>query len=308
MSEDVGDLLKSIGLENLEYRELASKSRAQRARERLAPLTLPPPPEEADPAARRPGAMLTLALVSPLEGAGCSTVAALLGEALATMGRRALVVALGPEDSPAASPGWALGGPAAIARLAAGGARRLPFGSAAPEALERIEGAARAPDFLEARLAPLRGLRLDAVLLDAGARATAMTARALACAEAALVVLAADERSWAALPQTEALLERRLRRGRATARYLLNRFDARRSLDREVRAALSDALGGRLLPVAIQADVAVSQAGARGESLLTCAPDSQVAADLLAVAEALAPLAGGAREREGDTQWLAGGR
>jgi cellulose biosynthesis protein BcsQ len=118
--------------------------------------------------------------------------------------------------------------------------------------------------------------------------------QALAEADDVIVVVRPDARSLSTVRAMEELLGR-VRRAwrRRRARYLVNRFDGRRQLDRDAVASLRRSLGARLLPTLVQEDEAVRVAFASGRSVEEVAPGSQVVADLQALARELLP----ARER-----------
>ena len=249
MSPDVEHLLRSVHAPGFTYREGSG-----------------PSPVSARPGPGRAGVReLTIAFVSPIPGAGRTTLAAAVARALARLGLATLAVDLDPrrELQPA------LAGGDAPACVAIGDASRC------------LEALAAAP---------------DAVVLDTPA---AGVEQALAAADEVVVVLRADAASRAAVRGVDAVVARAWLRAprRFRARYVVNQFDARRAANRGAWAALRADLGARLWPRPLQRDAAVGAARAAGRELGEVAPGSQLAADVELLARAVAgggPLQGGA--------------
>ena len=295
MLGDVRDLLEGIGLPRFPFRELTWSERARKARARLSrarftPALAPPgPPERRGPDEPRPWGF-TVALVALRPGTGRTTLCELIPEVLQAAGRTALSVELCPSSRPSGEaggePGWAQDGTRSIARMLASGACRLPLGNLGPDELERVEEcAAKDPEWLAAHLCALEAARADLVLLEPPPGESPLLVQALSCADEALALLSPDLEGWASAPLLASLVERHLRGGRSRATFVINRFDARRSLDREIRAALEDlALSPFSLRI-VQLDLAVEQARSHGQSLFVEAADSQAAGDVQALAE-----------------------
>ena len=99
--------------------------------------------------------------------------------------------------------------------------------------------------------------------------------------------VSADASAYSTIPALEAFLDDKLpgEAGRRRARYLLNRFDGRRPLDRDVFASLRGILGDRVFPFAVQDDPAVPMAAARGRFVIEESPESQVTADVASLGD-----------------------
>jgi cellulose biosynthesis protein BcsQ len=248
MSPDVQELLRVVRMPGFRYRELRASARAP-ARQRAA----------------EPRRELTVALVSLVPRVGRTTLAANLAAALARRGLATVAVDLDPGDA---------------LRLHLARAGELPA-AGTPGCIAFGAPAAAVLDALDAEPA--------AFVLDTPAGLSRALEQALGSADEVLVVLRADRASLDALPAAEALLARtRLRSWRRLrARYVVNAYDARRHAEREALARFRADLGARLWPVPIQADEAVRAALAARRTVEAEAPDSQVVADLAALAAEL---------------------
>jgi len=89
------------------------------------------------------------------------------------------------------------------------------------------------------------------------------------------VVLLPDAASYATIPDTEALLAQNAHSG--LVRYLINGMDAGRSLSNDVRAAMSNTLGEKLLKFTIPTDEAMRESFAQQRSVVEHHPESQSA-------------------------------
>jgi cellulose synthase operon protein YhjQ len=305
MASDVRNLLQAIGTPDFEYREVAAIERWQAAAQRWPLLSsvnrtllerfL------AEPAASRPQPDCKLphahcvALVGIHGGAGKTTLAANLAQALSQNGRSALAVDLDPQgalplhfgiesDEPTGLLQSALTHQSLaewLARFRSGPAV-LPFGKLTAALQTSLETTlARDPAWLIRRLQALIPEDREFVLLDLPAATHPLFRSAIAAADTVLVVLSAEPSAYATLPQLESLLDECVPAGgRRLARYVLNRFDARRAFDRDLFASLRGMMGARAVPFAIHADPAVSEALARRKLLMQEAADSQVVASL----------------------------
>jgi len=331
MNRDARQLFESIGQRDFAYRELVDEER-----QRTAAARLPVPVASrsrsrpgharntllsADLAAQAPVSHV-IALVSLVPGTGRTTVAANVAAALSQDGRRCLAVGLDPANDLARQLGFdpaerlGLTSPELTAstmelrfRAHRRGLLVVPFG--VPGSGHRsVEGnVALDPTWLGGRLTELLSSPCAMAIIDTPAGDSPWTTQALGLADEVLVVLRADQPSYASLLDTDLLLEEHLGSAfRSRSRYLLNRFDARRPLDREVRAALRHLLGNRLLPFVVQHDAAVPESAARGHSLLEEGADSQAAADLQMLADHLLEQTRGhsPRTRAASTQSVAG--
>jgi cellulose biosynthesis protein BcsQ len=258
MAPDVAHLLRFLRVPAFRYRDLhsrvASASRARRATAR--------------------GGLTILALVSLVQGVGRTTLAALLAARLARRGVRAVALDLDP-----------LGQLADQFR----GRGRLDLPPDEQSVVEWLEPCCGYVSFGHDPASVIDAGNCDVLLLDTPAGTSIQVEQVLVEADEVLIVARPDRASLEAVKATEELLTRpRLRSWRRSrARYLVNRFDGRRARDRDALALLRHSLGARLLPRPVQEDEAVRAALVSGRRLEELAPESQVIADLDAIAEEL---------------------
>lgn len=304
MHDDVRRLFQSIGVGDPGYREISIAERGQSAAARWPLLAAtnqllamrPPAVSGARPGGKRRRGV-TVAVCSQRGGVGRTTLVANLTASLTQSGRRALAVDFDPQDALAlhfgVEPGQAQGiatrelGPRQaqpwLLRFR-GGPPCIPFGQPDPAALKLLESSLLADrDWLKGRLDELQPAETEFVLLDTPAGASPWTRQALDAADLVLVVLQADAASYATLPALEELLDS-APEARAHTRFLVNRFDERRELDRDVLAALRGYLAERALPFAMHDDDVVGEALARRHLITVEGGSSQVAADLRVLA------------------------
>jgi cellulose synthase operon protein YhjQ len=307
MKSDVKRLFQSIGVAEGRYREVASIERGQGAAARwpllaatdklLAERAPSLPAKSAPPRRRR---AFTIAVISLRGGSGRTTVAANLAATLSQQGRRALAVDADPQNALQLhfgvdpSEGLGLSHKGVLSRDVAqflvrfrGGAGCIPFGRlTAHEAVGLELATSLEPDWLRARLDDLVPPEAEVVVLDTPAAPSPWTEQALAMSDATLVLLRPDAASYATLPAVEDLLDASVvGDARANARYLVNGYDERRELDRDVLAALRGQLSGRALPFFVHADDVVAEALARRRLLTVDGGASQAVADLRVLAE-----------------------
>lgn len=246
LSPDVRQLVRSLHVAKFRYRDFAARPSAPSRLERA-------------------GAPAIVALVSVVPGTGRTTLAANLTRAFARRGWRSAAFGLDPKADLDRHFGPALE-ESGLVRWRSRDVGYVPFGRHPALALDAL------------------GAECDAILVDTP---LLPGQDALTEADEVLVVCAADGASCLAVPRMEDLLaQSRMRAWRRTpARYVVNRFDARRPADREALATLRRALGPRLLHPPVHEDARL----ARGGLVFEAAPDSQVAADLAALARALLP-------------------
>jgi chromosome partitioning protein len=300
VSRDVQQLFESTGLSAFPYREIRQEQResqALAARPWLAVARGPSiAPLSNGPRRTQESLGLVIAIVSLAPGTGRTTLAANLAEALVQAGHRCIAIDLDPAGALGSHFGVEEAGEVGIVdplpRSAAlrvlrprHGLAFVPFGRCSRDQLARLEDlVAASPCWLDERIAPFDS-EWDAVVLDTPSRACPWLFQALAVATRVLVVLAPDRESCATVPDLELLVSRVRPESPAAARYVVNRYDARRSAHREILAALRGALGNRIAPSPIQADGRVQLALSHRRCLVEEAADSQVVADLQALAE-----------------------
>jgi len=333
MNDDVRKLFESIGTPKLEYREVAAVERWQAAAQRWPLLAqtnkqlhdqrLTQVPREVTPRGRA-GRCTTIAVVSLAGGTGRTTLAANLAATLGQNGRAVVAADLDPQNALGLHFGLDSSDPFGLFTPNVGpqevslwfqrfrsAAAVLPFGALTGAAIAGLEGAsAREPQWLQKRLAAFVPNETEFLVLDTPARASPWLKQALAIADAVLVVLTPDAAGYATLPATEALLDEWMTgaQGRRRARYLVNKFDARRALDRDVLASLRGVISDRALARAVHADEVVAEALARRRLVVREGPESQVVAELSNLAEWIETSAAAMRTAGAPTLVVAGAR
>lgn len=310
MSDDVRSLLQSIGAPDFEYREVAAIERWQAAAQRwpllasvnrtLVDRFLSPELERPPQPNRRLQRGRCIAVASLQGGTGRTTIVANLAQALAQNGRSALAVDLDPQGAlglhfgvdPEEETGLfqhqlsRQGAAEWLARFR-GGPAVLPFGKLTAAQLSGLESTcARDPSWLPKRIQSLMPDDCEFVLLDLPAATHPLWRAAVGIADKVVALLSPEPSAYATLPQLELLFDEcSAAPGRRGVHYLLNRFDARRALDRDLFASLRGMMGPRALPFPIHADPVVAEALARRRLIMQEAADSQVVAGLGSLAE-----------------------
>lgn len=305
MSNDVRSLLQSIGTPDFEYREVAAVERWQAAAQRwplfsavnrtLLERILQPPAVKAAQPERKIHRAHCLAIIGLHGGSGRTTLTANLAQALVQNGRSAVAVEVDPQGglplhfgvepdepmgvfqpslSPQAAAAW-------LSRFRSGPAV-FPFGKLAGSLQAGLEAAvARDPLWLPRRLQAIVPPDCDFVLLDLPSASHPLWRSAIGIADSVVVALAPEAAAYATLPQMEALLDECVPEpGRRAVRYLVNRFDARRTFHRDLLASLRGMMGPRAFSFAVHEDPVVGEALARRRLVVQEAADSQVVAAL----------------------------
>ncbi|WP_373048362.1 cellulose biosynthesis protein BcsQ [Vulgatibacter sp.] len=301
---DVRRLFDAVGTPNFGYRELGQLERREAAAAKwpllgatnrdLGRVARPAPGAselgEGSSAGRR-----IVALVSLCGGTGRTTVAANLAQTLAAGGHRVLAVDLDPQNvlalhfglDPLERVGMGRAGLSVHEATAYIGKQRsgaavLPFGFLADADLAETESRLAAdPAWLRLRIEAFAPSDCEYLILDVPAGRNAWSRQALSLADEVLVVLTPNPTSYASVPATESVLAD----VEAESVYLVNGFDGRSALDRDLVASLRAALPDRVLPFAIQRDEVVREALLHRASVLQEAVDSQVAADFAQLGE-----------------------
>jgi len=239
-----------------------------------------------------------IAIISAKGGTGRTTLAANLGRLLSERAR-VVVVDVDPQNSLGLLFGMAVGEPNGISSpefrhqglIAMLRAQRadlpyVPFGRQSGSALAAIESQARLdPTWLDKRIRELSPSGFDYAVIDTPAQRGVWQHQAIALANVIIVVLEACALSYATLPDLDEALEEAAKRpGFKGILFLLNRVDARRSLSRDIRAALSQAVGDRFLDVALVDDEHVRESAAARTTCVQMAPHSQFATAMRGVA------------------------
>ncbi len=300
MSRDVQRLFESTGLSAFPYREIGREQQESQALALRPWLAMGRAPGMRAPLSDglkpRESLGLVIAIVSLAPGTGRTTLAANLAEALVQAGRRCVAIDLDPAGALGSHFGVEEAGeigivgplprPAPLRVLRQRyGLAFVPFGRCSRDQLARLEDlVAASPCWLDERIAPCDS-EWDTVVLDTPSRACPWLVQALAVATRVLVVLAPDGESCATVPDVESLVSQVRPESPAAARYVMNRYDARRAAHRELLHALRGALGNRVAPSPIHFDGRVQLAHSHRRCVLEEAPDSQVVVDMQALAE-----------------------
>jgi cellulose synthase operon protein YhjQ len=322
MSNDIRRLLDSIGAPQFEYREVAAVERWQAAVQRWPLLTSvnralleravasPVPHAPAPP--RKAHRAHTVAFVSLTGGAGRTTLTANLASALSQNGHSAIAIEVDPQGTLGlhfgVDPDEEVGGLAPtlsaqgaaewLARFRSGPAV-FPFGKLTGGLQGGLEATcARDPKWLPRRIAALVPAEAEFAVLDLPAATHPLFRAAIGIADSIVAVIAPQPAAYASLPQLHALLDECAPdAARKHLRYVVNGLDPRRAFDRDLHASLRGMLGDRVFPFPVHADPVVPEAAASRKLVVQQAADSQVVADLCALAEWAESVAATARPK-----------
>ncbi len=239
-----------------------------------------------------------IAIISAKGGTGRTTVAANLGRQLADRSR-VLLVDTDPQNALGLLNGMPVGEPnglsspdfrhqALVAMLRAQRADLpfIPFGRQSASTLSNVEHQARLdPTWLDKRIRELSPSGFDYAVLDTPAQRGVWFQQAMSIATVAIVVLEACALSYATLPDIEEALDEASKRPNFKgALFVLNRVDSRRSLSRDIRAALVNAVGDRLLDTALVDDEHVRESAAGRTTCVQMSPHAQFSTGIRAIA------------------------
>ena len=242
----------------------------------------------------------TVAIVSPLGGTGCTTLAAHLATLVAVHGRACLAVDLCAQNllgrhlglQQPAEAGWAglaaqqqWWGQAALRNSQ--GVDLLPFGAASAEVLDTLQRAClHKPEWLRQQLDALDVPPGSVLVLDAPTWPAPLARQALAAADTVVVVLDASARAC----QAQALVSHTLAGAPAGAHcaIAINRTDPRRPSQRSALQALRAQWADLLLPYTVHEDENLAQACEHATSVCAWAPHAQSSHDLQGIGQWLA--------------------
>lgn len=147
----------------------------------------------------------------------------------------------------------------------------LPFGGGSEQEIRTLEyQIAREPSWLMGRIESLMPKPCHDVLVDIPSTMSPWWRAGLKAADMVVVVVRPEAASFASLPRQEALLRDVLGEDwRARSRYVVNRFDPTRALDRDIVGTFSHVLGERLIEVLVPECISFGEALARGELIDT---------------------------------------
>ncbi len=120
------------------------------------------------------------------------------------------------------------------------------------------------------------------VIVDLGTASGATTRRVLSMSPMILVPLAPDMNSVVSVSSIDSFFQHNsgATGNAALPHYVLNQFDLSLPLHLDIREALREQLGDRLLPIGVRRAPAVSEALAEGMTVMDYAPNSTVAEDI----------------------------
>lgn len=162
----------------------------------------------------------------------------------------------------------------------------LPYGAAGEPDREAFETLlADKPNWIGEQI-KRAGLDNDSVvLIDTPPGSSVYLKQVFACADLVLIVLLADAGSYATIPAMESWLdEMSVLYPQLRSAYVLNQVDRSDSFNRDVADLLQQHLGGRLTPIGIHCDEAVSEALAFQQPVLAYDPHGQASHDLARLA------------------------
>lgn len=158
----------------------------------------------------------------------------------------------------------------------------LPYGVVGEPEREAFESLLEEqPDWIRAQLVRAGFDDDHVVLIDTPPGPSVYLRQAFACADVALIVLLADAGSYATIPAMETWIDEMSgQRPELASVYVLNQIDSTDILRRDVAEVLRQHLGGRVAPVYIHRDEAVSEALAFQQPVLSYDPHSQATHDI----------------------------
>jgi cellulose biosynthesis protein BcsQ len=123
------------------------------------------------------------------------------------------------------------------------------------------------------------------VLIDIGSGSVGMLRQAIRLSPTMLVPMVADLTSVVTLETLESFFrdQEGVKSKPVQPWYVLNQFDPASALQMDVREALREQLGERLLPFVVRSSAAMSEALAEGMTVLDYAPNSPAAEDIVAL-------------------------
>jgi cellulose synthase operon protein YhjQ len=219
--------------------------------------------------------MIILPIVSAKGGVGKTTVTANLAAGLTQIGHTVLVLDLDPQnalrlhfamdiaDNAGIGPATLVGQDwADVAQNDKDGVLYLPYGRLSERQRIRFEAIlAQQSDWLTRGLQSFSGSR-QIVLIDTPPGPSAYLPHALRNAHWVLVVLLAQAGTYATLPSMISLMEEYCSKdnGFRGAYHIINRFNASRRLDMDVRDAMRAMIGGDMASCEIHEDETVHEA------------------------------------------------
>jgi len=236
--------------------------------------------------------MQVLAFISGKGGVGKTTLAANIAIALGQRGKRVLAIDLDPQNSlrlhlgmdPNETAGFVREGIAAESVFDSPfGVNFIPFGTVSETELEEFETALRSrPNWVRDGIDTLDPASFDFVILDTPPGPTVFLELALHAAHRALIIILADAASFTTVPKILSLVDQYTgeRASFFDANLVINQMPDQGQLGHQVRSALYENYPGRIVPMAIHRDAAVSEALAFERPVLQYEPGSKASLDI----------------------------
>ncbi len=233
--------------------------------------------------------MKTITVFSLKGGTGRTSVVCNLAAALYRQGRRCMAIDTDPQNALGLHLGMQVGERFGIARetltekeldefrkTAGSPMPYVPFGHCDLQEYLDMEGAYLFDQvWWTQRKAALVNSDTEFLLLDTPSGLLGHAYQRFEESDLVLIVLRPDAASYATIPDTEALLARYPQV--KWVRYLINEMDASKTLCNDVRQAMSNTLGERLLKVTVPLDEAMRDSFGQQRSTVEHHPESQSA-------------------------------
>lgn len=241
--------------------------------------------------------MKIIAFISGKGGAGKTTMAANIAVALAQRKKHVALIDLDPQNAQRIHLGMDPNEIAGLVREGISpsslfdspfGIKFIPFGRVNMSELEDFEAELKKnPKWVSDGIESLEKAAFDIVILDTPPGPTPYLKQALMAADRALIVVLADAASFATLPKIEALVEdyTASRSEFEGINILINKMPINSKLGHQVRQALYESYSNKLVPVAINKDVRVSQALAFERPVLQYEPGCRASLNIQGVAD-----------------------
>ncbi len=241
--------------------------------------------------------MQIIAFISGKGGVGKTTLTANTAIALAQRGKRVLVIDLDPQNALRLHLSMDPGDLGGLVREGIGqgsifdspfDVKFIPFGNVTDIELQEFEAALKAhPYWVHDGVHSLGTGAFDIVILDTPPGPTVYLQQAIHAAQRALAIVLADAASFATVPQILSLVEQ-YTVGHPDfhgVSLVINQMSTQGQLGHRVRTALYESYPGRIVPVAVHRDPAVSEALAYSRPVLQYEPGCKASLDIQYVAD-----------------------
>lgn len=251
--------------------------------------------------------MNIISLINQKGGVGKTTTTINVGAGLAQLGRRVLMIDLDPQAHLTYALGIAahelnatvyalLKGESEIEKICldrGNGLRLIPSSLDLSGAEITLAGVAGREFLLREGLESFT--EADFVLIDCPPSLGLLTVNALAVAQEIYIPVQTEFlalQGMSSLLQTVEAVQRRLNRGIRLTGIIANRYDSRKTLNREVVERLREHFGGQLFKTLIRDNVSLAEAPSHGQTIFEYKPNSNGAADFLALSREIVKRSG----------------